>query len=176
MDKRMNIIKQDEHFIRQTYTIALHSAKNGFDPFGALLVKGGKVVATSIDKCIQYSDPTAHAELVLISEYCRKNQLISLEGYTIYCNVEPCIMCSGAIHWSRISKVVFGVRQAILQSVSKGELKPDCEALINVGNKKIEIVGPVLQAEGEKILKAYPFQSKKEKHRAYHKKNNKNQY
>ena len=170
----MNTNLRDEEFIKKANEIALQSAQNGFDPFGAILVKEEKIVSTSIDKCIQYSDPTSHAELILISEFCRKNQFISLEGYTIYCNVEPCIMCSGAIHWSRISKVVFGVSQSILQSVSNGTLKPNCGELINVGNKKIEIVGPLLQEEGLKILRRFPFKSKKEKHEEYQKKMNMN--
>jgi len=154
--------------MRLTYQVARQSAKSGFDPFGAILVKDNRVVATSIDKCIQYSDPTSHAELVLISEYCRENQLISLEGYTMYCNVEPCVMCSGAIHWSRISRLVYGVSQADLQKVSKGKLKPRCKDLINIGHKKIEILEGVLVEEGLRILKEYPFKSKKERHLAYH--------
>jgi tRNA(Arg) A34 adenosine deaminase TadA len=158
----------DEKFIREANKIALQSASNGFDPFAALLVKDDKIVSTSMDKCIQYSDPTAHAELILISEFCREHQIISLENHTIYCNVEPCVMCSGAIHWSRISKVVYGVRQASLQSVSKGKLKPCCEDLINVGNKKIEILGPILEKEGLAILKRFPFKSKSAKHKAYY--------
>lgn len=167
----MNTQQQDEHFIRKAFEIALQSAKNGFDPFGALLVKEGVIASSSIDKCIQYSDPTAHAELILISEYCRNNQLISLEGYTLYCNVEPCVMCSGAIHWSRISRVVFGVSQARLQSVSKGKQKPGCEALINIGNHKIEVIGPILEEEGMEILTRFPFSSKKKKHKEYLKRN-----
>lgn len=158
---------QDHEFIRTSYEIALTSAKAGFEPFGALLVKEGKVEATSIDKCIQYADPTAHAELILISEYCRKKGLVSLEEYTLYCNVEPCVMCSGAIHWAKISRVVFGVRQSALQRISTGKEKPSCESLINIGNRKTEVSGPVLEEEGLKILRAFPFQSKKEKHKAY---------
>ncbi|MEM7102737.1 MAG: nucleoside deaminase [Bacteroidota bacterium] len=165
MTKHPNI--EDERFIRETHRLAILSAESGFDPFGAVLVKDGEVVASSIDKCIAYSDPTAHAELILISEYCRENKRISLEGFTLYCNVEPCVMCSGAIHWSRISRVVFGVSQSSLQKVSKGKQKPSCEELINIGNSKIEIVGPLLSKEGLAVLKKYPFKSKKERHQAF---------
>lgn len=163
----MNTNWHDEKFIKQVYQMALQSARNGFDPFAALLVKEKSIVASSFDKCIQYSDPTAHAELILISEYCREHQIISLEGYTLYCNVEPCVMCSGAIHWSRVSKVVFGVSQATLQTISNGKTKPTAENLINTGNKTIEVKGPLLEEEGLAILKEYPFQSKKERHQRY---------
>ncbi|MEO1514104.1 MAG: nucleoside deaminase [Bacteroidota bacterium] len=161
----MNEWAQDEMFIRQVNELALQSAQKGFAPFAALLVKDGKVVAASLDKCIQYSDPTSHAELILISEFCREHQLISLEGYSMYCNVEPCVMCSGAIHWARISRLVYGVNQKSLQSVSKGKQKPSCRELINVGKEKTTISGPILEEEGLRVLRAFPFRSKAEQHR-----------
>lgn len=165
--------QKDETFIRMVNRIAIQSAESGFDPFGAILVRKGKIVATSIDKCIQYSDPTAHAELILISEFCRSNQVISLEEYSLYCNVEPCVMCSGAIHWSKISRVVYGVRQSTLQSLSNGRLKPSSESLINSGHKKTEIVGPLLEEEGLQVLHMFPFRSKKVRHEEYYRKKNK---
>ncbi len=158
----------DEKYIREANRLAIKSAEKGFDPFGALLVKDEIIVANSIDKCIEYSDPTAHAELIVISEYCRKEKLISLEGYTLYCNVEPCVMCSGAIHWAKLSKVVFGVGQQELQSISNGKPKPSCENYINIGNQKIEIIGPIIPEEGLAVLKKYPFKSKKERHNRYY--------
>ncbi len=164
----MTILDADQVLIRQANDLALESAQNGFDPFAGILVFNNKVVAQTKDKCIQYSDPTAHAELVLISEYCRANNLISLEGHTLYCNVEPCVMCSGAIHWSRVSRLVFSVRQAALQTVSKGKQKPACADLINNGKQAVEITGPVLEEEGLLILRQYPFSSKKEKHQKYY--------
>jgi guanine deaminase len=157
----------DETWIRRTYQLALQSAEAGFDPFGALLVRGNEVVAETRDRCIDYSDPTAHAELILISEFCREHRLISLEGYTLYCNVEPCIMCSGAIHWARLDRVVFGVAQYQLQEVSGGNEKPGCAKLINPGKQKIVVDGPFLAEEGLEILRAHPFRSKKNRHRKY---------
>jgi len=160
---------RDEKYIRTVHQIARQSAEKGFDAFGAILVKDDEIRASSIDKCIAYSDPTAHAELVLISEYCRKNKRIVLEGYTLYANVEPCVMCSGAIHWAKISRVVFSVSQEMLQGVSGGKKKPTCEELINTGNKKTKIVGPILAEEGMRVFHDFPFQSKKERHRKYYK-------
>ena len=157
----------DTKIIREVNQLAYQSATVGFDPFAAILVRNKQVKFTTTDKCIRYSDPTAHAELILISEFCRKYKLSNLEGFTLYCNVEPCVMCSGAIHWAKLSKVVFSVPQTALQKVSKGKTKPSCESLINIGNKKIEIIGPVLIEEGLKVIQAFPFLSKKERHQQY---------
>lgn len=160
----------DQDFIRQTYALARQSAQQGFDPFAALLVQDGEVVASSSDHCIIDADPTAHAELHLIRTYCKQEKRISLEGLTLYCNVEPCVMCSGAIHWARLDRVVYGVGQPGLKKVSKGKPKPDCRHLINTGGSNIEVVGPVLPEEGLAVLSAFPFKSKKERFAAYWKK------
>ncbi|MBX2871268.1 MAG: nucleoside deaminase [Saprospiraceae bacterium] len=158
------------YFIRQVNQLAWASAEEGMDPFAALLVKDGAIVASSKDCCIRYSDPTAHAELVVISEYCRSAKLISLEGISLYCNTEPCVMCSGAIHWSRLSAVIFSVSQKRLQQFSGGKPKPSCEPLINIGGKKTSVMGPVLEEEGLKVFESFPFLSKKERHAKLHKK------
>lgn len=155
-------------FIRQVNQLAWDSAAAGLDPFAALLVKDGAVLASSQDRSISYSDPTAHAELIVISEYCRKEKLISLEGVTLYCNTEPCVMCSGAIHWARLSAVVFSVSQIGLQGFSGGKPKPSCTPLINIGGKKTLVVGPVLEEEGLEVFGNFPFLSKKERHARWH--------
>ena len=159
----------DQQFIRRTYVLAQQAAERGLDPFAAILVTEDQEVAHSIDYCLLHADPTAHAELHLISRFCRQEQLISLEGYTLYCNVEPCIMCSGAIHWARISRVVYGISQQALKTVSKGQPKPDCRNLINSGGSEVEIVGPVLEEEGLIAFRSVPFRSKKERFTAMRK-------
>ena len=161
----------DKHFIEIVYDLARLSVKEGGDPFSAILVYGNEICYKSLDISVKSPNPTLHAELNVISEYCSKNKKFSLDGYTLYCNVEPCIMCSGAIHWSRISKVVFGISQQSLQKISLGKIKPKCEDLINIGYKKIEIIGPVLEEKGIEIFKEFPLKKKEERHFEIHGKN-----
>lgn len=107
--------QQDERFLCLAIALAYQARQQGVDPFGAVLVSGGAVMHQACDRSVECSDPTFHAELSVISEYCRAQRLFSLDGYTPYANVEPCAMCAGAIHWSQISQVVFSLSQAILQ-------------------------------------------------------------
>jgi tRNA(Arg) A34 adenosine deaminase TadA len=157
-------MNKDEYFIKVVYDLAKESAIKGNDPFSAILVYNDEICHKSLDVSVKSSNPTLHAELNVISEYCTKNKIFSLIGYTLYCNVEPCIMCSGAIHWSRISKVVYGISQKSLQKISGGKQKPNCEDLINIGHKKIEIIGTLLEEEGLRIFSEYPLIKKEERH------------
>ena len=118
------IAVKDWDFIKKTHQLARKSGVLGQEAFAAILVKNEKIVVQATDQFIAYGDPTAHAELVVISEYCRKEQIISLEGFTLFTSTELCVMCSGAIHWAKISRVVFSVSQKGLQSISGVRLKP----------------------------------------------------
>ena len=154
-------------FIRQSIQLARQSAEKGFDPFAALLVKDGMVVAQTVDQCIIQSDPTAHAELSLIRESCRKEGLIDLAGYTLVANVEPCLMCCGAIHWAKIEKVVFSVPQSSLQKTSGGTPKPSSRELLNLGGRTVEVIGPLLLEEAQSILNEFEWKSKRDRHRRF---------
>ena len=78
-------------------------------PFGAVIVKDGVVVAEGWNDVLQSNDPTAHAEIVAIRNACRQLETFDLSGSEIYGSCEPCVMCLGAIYWSRITKVYFSV-------------------------------------------------------------------
>jgi tRNA(Arg) A34 adenosine deaminase TadA len=75
-------------------------------------------------------------------------------------------MCSGAIHWARISRVVYSVSQAKLQEITGGRLKPRCIDLINVGRRQVQVVGPLLEDEGLLAVATYGgMVRKRERHR-----------
>lgn len=78
-------------------------------PFGAVIVKDGVVVAEGWNDVLQSNDPTVHAEIVAIRNVCRQLETFDLSGSEIYASCEPCVMCLGAIYWSRIAKVYFSV-------------------------------------------------------------------
>ncbi len=153
-------VQNDDDFLRIAIRLAQQARDAGEDPFGAVLVRGGAVVFQAHDRSIELCDPTAHVELQIIREYCQAQHTMSLEGYTLYCSAEPCLMCAGAIHWARISRVVFSVSQAMLQQISGGKPKPSAASLINTGNRTVDVIGPVLPKEGLAVFKDYTFVSK----------------
>ena len=157
---------RDEQYLRLAITLAHRARDLGADPFGAVLVRDGMVVHQAYDQSVEFSDPTFHAELSVISEYCRAHGQFSLDGYTLYTSTEPCIMCAGAIHWARISRVVYSVSQAILQQLSGGRPKPSSRSLLDLDHRRVTIVGPLLSEEGLAVFDGYEFVPRLERHRA----------
>ena len=82
------------------------SSSNG-GPFGAVVVKDGKIIGTGINKVTPNHDPTAHAEIVAIREACNHLETFDLTGCEIYASCEPCPMCLGSIYWARLDKLFY---------------------------------------------------------------------
>ena len=154
----------DESFLRQAIALAQQASQRGADPFGALLVVNGHLVYQAEDHSVDYSDPTAHAELCAIGEYCRTSHRFHLQGYTLYTSTEPCVMCAGAIHWARISRVVFSVSLSTLHHLSCGKPKAKTETLLQSRSHAVELVGPLLESEGIAVFAGHTFNTKAARH------------
>jgi len=99
---------EQQKLIDQAIRLAIDNVLSGRGgPFGALVVKDGKIVATGTNQVTATSDPTAHAEIVAIRKACQVLGNFELTGCDIYCSCEPCPMCLGAIYWSRPARVFF---------------------------------------------------------------------
>lgn len=77
-------------------------------PFGCVIVKDGKVIASSKNHVLANNDPSAHGEIMTIRQACKKLGTYDLTGCELYTNAYPCPMCLGAIIWSNIKKVYYG--------------------------------------------------------------------
>lgn len=98
----------EKKFMEEAIRLAVENAENGTGgPFGAVIVKDGKVIAACGNSVTPDNDPTAHAEVNAIREACRKLGVFQLEGCEVYTSCEPCPMCLGAIYWARPSKVYY---------------------------------------------------------------------
>ena len=100
--------KQKKEFIKQAVTLSLQNAKKGSGgPFGAVVVRNGKVIAKGSNLVTSQNDPTAHAEVIAIRRSCQKLKRFHLEDCVIFSSCEPCPMCLAAIYWSHIPVVYF---------------------------------------------------------------------
>ena len=99
-------------FIQKTIQLAIENVAHGGGPFGAMVVKDGKIIATGVNQVTATLDPTAHAEVVAIRAACKALNNFELTGCDIYCSCEPCPMCLGAIYWSRPAHVYFAATAA----------------------------------------------------------------
>lgn len=98
----------DNYFIEKAIDLALENVKSGNGgPFGAVVVKNGKIIATGTNSVTTENDPTAHAEVNAIRNACKELNSYQLDDCVIYSSCEPCPMCLGAIYWSRPKKLVF---------------------------------------------------------------------
>lgn len=82
--------------------------KNYGGPFGACVVKDGKIIGKGINRVIKNNDPTAHAEVVAIRNACKNLGTYDLSGCEIYTSCYPCPMCLSAIIWANVKKVYYG--------------------------------------------------------------------
>jgi guanine deaminase len=98
----------DEHFLRRAITLAERAVQDGIgQPFGAVVVRDGRIVGEGCNLVTSTCDPTAHAEVVALRDACRALAKTRLEGCTIYASCEPCAMCLAAIHLAQIERLVF---------------------------------------------------------------------
>jgi tRNA(Arg) A34 adenosine deaminase TadA len=96
-------------FMSQAIALAIENVRSGKGgPFAAVIVHGGKVIATGTNQVTCSNDPTAHAEVVAIRAACKALNSFQLTDCDIYASCEPCPMCLGAIYWARPRTVFYG--------------------------------------------------------------------
>lgn len=99
----------DIHWMKEAIALSRNGMQNNEGgPFGAIVVKEGKIVGRGNNRVTSSNDPTAHAEVVAIRDACAQLNSFQLDGCVVYTSCEPCPMCLGAIYWARPDRVVFG--------------------------------------------------------------------
>lgn len=100
---------QHQQFMSEAISLAgknLHLLHGG--PFGAVVVREGRIIGRGYNQVLLTSDPTAHAEIAAIRQACSSIGTFSLEGCILYSSCEPCPMCLGAIYWARLDALYYG--------------------------------------------------------------------
>ncbi len=97
----------NEDFLKLAIDIAVKNVDSEGGPFGAVIVKDGKMIASSGNMVTANNDPTAHAEILAIRIAAEKLNTWDLSGCVLYASCEPCPMCLGAIYWAHVDKVCY---------------------------------------------------------------------
>ena len=140
------ITELDKQFMREAIRLANESVNRGGGPFGAVIVKDGKVIAGRSNSVTIDNDPTAHAEVNTIREACRRLGTFDLSGCTIYTSCEPCPMCLGAIYWARISRIFYGNNRKDARDIQFADDFIYEELERPLGNRTVPII-PLLRDE-----------------------------
>lgn len=161
------INKEDEKFMRMAFEQARLAVKAGNEPFGAVLVRDGRVVAYGQNKINTENDPTYHAETGLIRDYCHESGVTDLSDYILYTSCEPCVMCAGCMVWSKLGKMIYGITvEQLLRIVGEGAggafsqeddrgIDMPCAEIFARSRNPIEVVGGVLEDEGKELYRSY---------------------
>jgi tRNA(adenine34) deaminase len=159
---KMSVVERDLHFMRE----ALKEAKKAFEkeevPVGAVLVHGNKIIARGHNQVEMLRDATAHAEMLCLTSGASFLENWRLSDATLYCTLEPCCMCAGALFSSRVSRLVWGAPDVRLGANG---------SWIDVFAQKhpmhsLEITSRVLEAESADLMRAF-FQKRRKKKTSY---------
>jgi tRNA(Arg) A34 adenosine deaminase TadA len=151
------ISSQDEAFMRECFALARKSIQRGDDPFGAVLVKDGKIIMRADNTVHTDDDFSRHAEINLMSAAIREYGAAGIKDTTLYSSCEPCVMCAGAIELGEglIVRMVYGLPgERLVEMVGEGKPLSD-RSFYKWADNRIDVEGPVLQAEAEDVIREY---------------------
>jgi tRNA(Arg) A34 adenosine deaminase TadA len=145
----------DGQFLRLAIAVARRAREHGNHPFGALLAdEQGNVLLEAENTVITDHDCTGHAELNLMRLASRQYSFDELSRCTLYTSTEPCPMCSGAIFWGGVGRIVYALSEAGLYAMtgdSPHKLPVGCREVLAHGGRPIEVLGPALKEEARSV-------------------------
>lgn len=147
---------EDRRHLRRALELAREAKARGDGPFGALLVDDrGEVLAEAGNTCATANDRTAHAEMNLLRAATGRFPAAVLARCTLYCSAEPCGMCAGAVFWSGVGRVVFGMgvpRQIDRTADPARRLGIRCAEVLATAGRPVAVVGPALEDEAAAVF------------------------
>ncbi len=144
-----SIARDDERFMR----MALDEARSADFPFGAIIVRDGKVIARGGNHGRSHSDPTAHGEMVAIRNAIESPGSEALKDATLYTTGEPCPMCMGAIIWCHIGRVVYAASIEQLATLMDQIMVPSADIAARAAFAPVKITGGVLADEAMTLFR-----------------------
>jgi tRNA(adenine34) deaminase len=150
---------ETERWLRASFGLARRAAARGDEPYGALLVSvAGRLLAEAENAIVTTRDPTAHAETSLVRLLGGRFDGAILAGATLYASAEPCAMCAGAIYWSGIGRVVYGLGNArlygeVLRTRAGVGLLVACREIFARAGRRVAVEGPLLEDEAAALVR-----------------------
>jgi len=141
------------HYLRLAFKVAEAAKASGQHPFGAILVGGdGSVLMEQGNGYLPDRDMTGHAERLIATRAGIAYGPRFLATATLYTSAEPCAMCAGAAYWVGIGRVVYGLSEKRMKGLTGNHpenptLDLPCEVVLAAGQRKVEVVGPLLEDE-----------------------------
>ena len=146
---------KDEDYMARAIALSQSAAARGDEPFGAVLVKDGEIVCEFENAIHTRHDPTLHAELGLLRQFFKENDKKDLKDYTLYSSCEPCFMCSGALAWAKIGRLVYGATHSELEHLfGRGDCGC-CEYVFAHSLWKPQVTAGLLSEDAIRVLAAY---------------------
>lgn len=143
--------KDDRFFMSLAYNQAVEAWKRDEVPVGAVAVLEGEVIGNAHNSVIQTGDPTAHAEILALSQAAAHLSDYRLNAVTLFVTKEPCPMCAGAVIMGRVGRVVFGMADPKMGFLGTAA---DVRATATLNHKPL-VLGGVLQNECHEIMRAF---------------------
>ena len=154
-EKMDPILKSDEGWMRWAIRLSQAAVEHGNEPFGAVLVKDGTMVFENENQIYTAHDPSFPVEAGLIRRFCEETGVTDLREYTMYSSCEPCFMCSGALVWARLGRLVYAAGNRDLEALF-GREGCDCSRLVfEHSAHSPEVTAGVLREESLRVLRAY---------------------
>ncbi len=148
-------MSDDLRHIRRAIFLARQARGRGNHPFGALLVANGHVILEAENTVVSELDPTRHAEMNLVQGAWRTLPADVIGRSTLYTSTEPCPMCTGAIFWSGIRRVVFSFPALELGAMAGDRFCGPCRPLFDRAEPRTEVVGPISADEGREVHEGF---------------------
>lgn len=138
-------------FIRECIRLAEEAKRNGNHPFGSVLVHNNEIILRAQNGVNTFNDIAQHPESILARFGASQFSLEFLAECTLYTSTEPCPMCTGAIYWSGIGRIVFACSvEKLAEFVSDSLLMP-CHEILQRGDHPVEVIGHVLEEEAAQV-------------------------
>ena len=144
-----------EELMRKAIELSRLAMEHGNEPFGAVLVKNNEMVFTNENQIYTRHDPTFHGEAGLIREFCAQTGITNLQEYTMYSSCEPCFMCSGAMVWVKLGRLVYAASNMELEKILGNEGCNCSKMVFDNSFWQPQVTAGVLREESLVILKAY---------------------